>query len=230
MLLDCGDKTKSYDYGERVIVPFLLNERSASLDYLFLSGKESSLTGGVQAVLEDVTVKDILALLGTSDFISTEALRHGSYQEVAGPLEILFPDGVKLSILLSRNEVAAPQHLAYLLEHRGARFLLAGALEELELTELLTLRPLQGMDLIEIKESLQGAAPLSSSRVLLLTGGGFSYPRRLQGSQRPKKIEISSSKAGSPPLVFKSRYCGAITVETDGENLIVGTFLSGGGR
>jgi competence protein ComEC len=231
LLLDCGDKTSSYDYGERVVVPFLLNESSASLDYLFLSGKESGLTGGVQAVLEDVTVKDILALPGTSDFISAELLKNGGYREIRSPQEILFPEGVRLSILLSRNEAAGPQHLAYLLEYRGARFLLAGALEEQELTELLTSRALEEIDLIEIREALQGAVPVSRAKLLLLTGGGFSYPRRSMEAEEAHRIEIPLFEAVPRPLVFESRHCGAITVETDGEKLAVGTFLSGwGGR
>jgi len=231
LLFDCGGKTRTYDYGERVILPFLLEGRFASLDYLFISGHESGLTGGMQAVLEEIKVKDILAVPGASDVISAELLRDGGYREVEGPLEILFPDGLKLSVLLSRNGVLESQHLAYLLEYRGARLLLAGALEEQELIELLTSRPLEGIDLIEIRETLQGAVPLSRAKLLLLTGGGFSYPRRSLEAEATPRIEIPLFEAVPRSLVFKSRHCGASTVETEGENLIVETFLSGcGGR
>lgn len=108
---------------------------------------------------------------------------------------------------------------------------MAGALEEQELIELLTSRPLEGIDLIEIRETLQGAVPLSRAKLLLLTGGGFSYPRRSMEAEETPRIEIPLFEAVPRSLVFKSRHCGAITVETEGENLIVETFLSGcGGR
>jgi competence protein ComEC len=225
LLFDCGDRTKGYDQGERVVVPFLLEEGFSSIDYLLLSGFESRLTGGLESVLEDITVKNLLALPGTSDLIADELLGESNCQEIAEPLEILFSGGVKLTTLPSGGGIKSRKHLAYILEYRGVRFILAGALENGELTEFLTSQAPGAIDLLEINASLQGSVAPSAAKLWVLTGGGFSYPRRSESGREVEGIEIAASEAVRPPLTLDSRRCGAITVSTDGEKLTLQPFL-----
>lgn len=59
ILIDGGDN-KDYDYGENVVVPYLLDRKITKIDFLIVSHFDSDHCGGLFAVLENLKVNKII--------------------------------------------------------------------------------------------------------------------------------------------------------------------------
>lgn len=55
-----GGNNQDYDYGKNVVVPYLLDRKITSLDYLMVSHFDSDHCGGLVAVIENLKVKKII--------------------------------------------------------------------------------------------------------------------------------------------------------------------------
>ena len=55
-----GGNNKDYDYGENVVVPYLLDRKITKIDYLMVSHFDSDHCGGLFAVVENLKVKNII--------------------------------------------------------------------------------------------------------------------------------------------------------------------------
>lgn len=62
ILIDSGEGgiEDDYDYGKNVIVPYLLDRKISSLDYIMISHFDSDHAGGVISVLESLNIKNII--------------------------------------------------------------------------------------------------------------------------------------------------------------------------
>lgn len=55
-----GGNNRDYDYGEKVVVPYLLDRKITKIDFLMVSHFDSDHCGGLFAVLENLKVKNII--------------------------------------------------------------------------------------------------------------------------------------------------------------------------
>ena len=55
-----GGNNKDYDYGENVVVPYLLDRKITTIDFLMVSHFDSDHCGGLFAVVENLKVKNII--------------------------------------------------------------------------------------------------------------------------------------------------------------------------
>jgi competence protein ComEC len=60
ILIDCGTKTDTYDSGERTIVPFLKRSGIEVIDLIILTGDQKDKTGGLEYLLENFPVHQII--------------------------------------------------------------------------------------------------------------------------------------------------------------------------
>ena len=59
ILIDGGDN-KDYDYGEKVILPLLINKRVKKIDYMLISHFDSDHVGGLITILEKYKVRNVI--------------------------------------------------------------------------------------------------------------------------------------------------------------------------
>ena len=55
-----GGNNKDYDYGENVVVPYLLDRKITTIDFLMVSHFDSDHCGGLFSVIENLKVKNII--------------------------------------------------------------------------------------------------------------------------------------------------------------------------
>ena len=55
-----GGNNKDFDYGENVVVPYLLDRKITTIDFLMVSHFDSDHCGGLFAVVENLKVKNII--------------------------------------------------------------------------------------------------------------------------------------------------------------------------
>ena len=62
VLIDAGEGgvENSYDYGKSVVMPYLLDKKISSLDYIMISHFDSDHAGGVIEILENMNVKNLI--------------------------------------------------------------------------------------------------------------------------------------------------------------------------
>ena len=60
ILIDGGDKTDSFDYGEKVVVPYLLDKNITKIDYMIVSHFDSDHVGGLLYVAQNFKIENIL--------------------------------------------------------------------------------------------------------------------------------------------------------------------------
>jgi len=78
LLFDAGPGPESTHAGERIVAPYLLATGARSLDALVISHSDSDHAGGAPAVLQAVTVRQLLASLPASDSLWSDARKRGS--------------------------------------------------------------------------------------------------------------------------------------------------------
>ena len=59
ILIDGGDCTESFDYGERVVAPYLLNKGITNIDYMIISHFDSDHVGGLRYIVQNFKVQNI---------------------------------------------------------------------------------------------------------------------------------------------------------------------------
>ena len=60
ILIDGGDKLDNFDYGERVVVPYLLDKNITKIDYMIVSHFDSDHVGGLLYVAQNLEIDNIL--------------------------------------------------------------------------------------------------------------------------------------------------------------------------
>lgn len=60
IIVDGGDKTENFNYGERVVLPYLLNRKVKVIDYLIVSHFDSDHAGGLIYLAENLKVKNVI--------------------------------------------------------------------------------------------------------------------------------------------------------------------------
>lgn len=75
IIIDGGEgNTKQYDYGENVVLPYLLDKKVKKIDYLIISHTDSDHIGGIFALLKNIKVEKII--------IGTQAEESVQYREL----------------------------------------------------------------------------------------------------------------------------------------------------
>ncbi|MGI6451376.1 MAG: MBL fold metallo-hydrolase [Desulfitobacteriia bacterium] len=76
-MVDAGPRSASFDAGERIVVPYLMQRRIAYLDTVFITHEDSDHLGGMRYLLANIPVGKIaVPEVGETDF-TNEAWREG---------------------------------------------------------------------------------------------------------------------------------------------------------
>lgn len=139
LLIDTGGlsgPTVSFDVGERVVVPYLQHYGVTHLDYLFLTHGHQDHAGGAAAVMENVSVKNVLLPRETPSQAVQNVLRKKGNTRIIPvlPKQQIELDGVMLEVIhasqekeesRNKNEVSAVLRISY----GKSSFLFTGDLE-----------------------------------------------------------------------------------------------------
>lgn len=60
LLIDGGDRTENFDYGEKVVGPYLLDKNIRKIDYMIISHFDSDHVGGLIYIAQNFEIKNIL--------------------------------------------------------------------------------------------------------------------------------------------------------------------------
>ncbi|HHV65125.1 MAG TPA: DNA internalization-related competence protein ComEC/Rec2 [Peptococcaceae bacterium] len=151
IMVDAGPRTASFDAGERVVVPYLMQQRIAYLDMVFITHEDSDHLGGARYLLANIPVGKV-AVPEVGERLTNEAWQEGLPPEIlsdaGGLLRLKAGDIVKYSSGLSL-EVLAPDSviagtggdsnnnsLVLLLKFLGWAVLLTGDMEQEEMQQI----------------------------------------------------------------------------------------------
>lgn len=95
IIIDGGDRTENFDYGERVVLPYLLDRKIKVIDYLIVSHFDSDHVGGLIYLAENLEVKNII--------IGVQYEENENLQKL---LEIINKNKIKLIILGQGDKIA----------------------------------------------------------------------------------------------------------------------------
>ncbi len=146
LLIDSGPQTEKFDSGERIIVPYLLNEGIGKLDALIVTHEHEDHIGGAKAVLENIPVgwvgvPDVGERLYNQEWQENllklgqaHRLRAGDTIELDSNvfLEVLAPS----EILANTRSDANNNSLVLKLNYQGQSVLLTGDMEMEEMEEI----------------------------------------------------------------------------------------------
>ncbi len=232
MVIDAGPSSQYSDAGERVLIPYLRRRRIQTIDYLVLSHPHADHIGGVEALSEAITIKQVFysgdrreapkEMLAAIDRLSPQVV---NYQ--TAPQEI---GGVQLKWL---GPLRAPGNyhdvndgsVVLKLTLGAHSFLFTGDVE-LEAEQELTNKYGSELKATVLKAGHHGSRSSSHSFFLekvqpehmvmqLGKNNVFRFPHR----QALKRMEHSGAK------LWRTDIHGAITIETDGEALSVEPYL-----
>lgn len=144
ILVDSGPKTDSFDAGERIVVPYLLENRISYLDMFFITHEHADHLGGANYILSTIPIGKIAipavgerlnneewqkGLLGDMNFKQEEIIK------IQAGTNITFRSGLSLEVLSPRETLyltssdANNNSLVLLLAYLDKKILLTGDME-----------------------------------------------------------------------------------------------------
>jgi competence protein ComEC len=151
LLIDSGPRSDSFDAGERILVPYLMEKRVGYLDLVFITHEDSDHLGGAKYVLVNIPTGGVV-VPEVGDRLENEAwqeglplefsttqgrlirLKAGDILELSSGLiiEVLAP----VTVLGGTTAEANNNSLVLLLEYLGWRVLLTGDMEQEEMQQI----------------------------------------------------------------------------------------------
>jgi competence protein ComEC len=240
MLVDAGERTVTYDCGERIICPYLRRTGLRRIDVMVLTHADNDHVGGLPAVLEQFPVGLVLDggarhLTATySRFLSLSQRDGVIYQEVRAGDRVQICPRVHVRVLHPTAEFITQRKEAPLglnngsvvlhIQYDNISFLLTGDIEsEAEQSLLMGGRRL---DSTVLKVPHHGSSSSSTGlflravapRMAVISAGRenkFGHPHR----------EVLSRFQDLEVLIYRTDRDGAVQVQTNGRNLIAKAVL-----
>lgn len=149
ILIDGGEgNSNKYDYGEKVVFPYLLDRGIKRIDYMIASHADSDHIGGLIYVLENIKVENILIgiqpknsnqleklmEIANNKNIKIETLEKGNLKKLdrSVELEVIWPDKNNLILENTLNN----NSLVFKLKYNNFSILFTGDIEEIAENEL----------------------------------------------------------------------------------------------
>ena len=143
LLIDTGPKTDNFDAGERIIVPYLMENRIGYLDMLFITHEHADHIGGARYIFANIPTGKI-AIPDVGERLNNQEWQDGILKGL--PSETLvklragdnlhFPSGLSIEVLSPREVLyltpsdANNNSLVLLIQYLDKRFLFTGDLEK----------------------------------------------------------------------------------------------------
>lgn len=110
ILIDGGGNrnSESYDVGEQVLLPYLLDRRIQKLDYIMISHFDADHAQGLEAVIENISVKNII--------VSKQASDSAEYNKI---IELCKKNNVKIIVVKRGGKIIIDQYTYFEILHPG---------------------------------------------------------------------------------------------------------------
>jgi competence protein ComEC len=221
------------DIGEEVVSPYLWSRAIRSIDVVVISHAHYDHIGGMQALLENFSVRELWVGKNPAspeyDRLLETAHSHGTriVRLAAGDIRPL--GGVSFQVLSPRSDYVprsrpSNDDSVVLLANFGERsFLLTGDIERKSELRLAADRLLSHADLLKVPH--HGSKTSSSELLLGQVRPWFALISA--GADNPyghPNADVLARLAESHATVFRTDRDGAITIQTDGHRLLVSTY------
>lgn len=234
ILIDGGEgNSDKYDYGEKIVFPYLLDRGIKRIDYIIASHADSDHIGGLIYVLENMKVENIL--IGIQPEISVQLkrlievannkkikitiLEKGIIKSIDKniELEVLWPDKSDLIIENALNN----NSLVFKLKYNNFSMLFTGDIEEIAEKKLLNLYNLSELNSTIIKIAHHGSKTSSTENFInnvnpkiALIGVGkknsFGHPNS----------EVIDRLEGSDIKIYRTDQMGEISITVNSKGII----------
>ncbi|MGI5901561.1 MAG: DNA internalization-related competence protein ComEC/Rec2 [Desulfitobacteriia bacterium] len=150
LVVDTGFRTEKFDAGERILLPYLMENRVGSLDMVFITHEDSDHLGGARSLLTNLPVQ-VVAIPELTSEVEILAWEEGIPSNIlydpdklkrlkAGD-RINFSSGLNIEVLApvyrgGNSENPNRRSLVLLLSYLGVKILLTGDLEMEEMQEI----------------------------------------------------------------------------------------------
>lgn len=151
IMVDAGPRSASFDAGERIVVPYLMQQRIGYLDMVFITHEDSDHLGGMRYLLANIPVGKI-AVPEVGERLTNEAWQEGLPQAVrssSGGLlglkagdKIEYASGLSLEVLAPVTVISGTNgdsnnnSLVLLLDYLGWQVLLTGDMGQEEMQQI----------------------------------------------------------------------------------------------
>lgn len=194
-----GGNNQDYDYGENVVVPYLLDRKITKIDFLMVSHFDSDHCGGLFAVLENLKVENVIIGKQDSEYENcTEFLKLAKSKNVniivveAGK-EVIIDKYTKFQILwpsaknlISENGINNNSIVAKII-YNDFQMLLTGDIEEIAEKEIIKMyKKTNVLDCDILKVAHHGSKSSSIEEILQMITPKISV------------IEVGENKYGHP--------------------------------
>lgn len=221
MLIDAGPRSRSFDAGERRVLPFLRAQRARRLEALVLTHPDLDHIGGAPAVLRGIPVRSVvepglpvgkesyLEVLGEVERrgIAWRAARAGRSMELDGVrLDFLWPTAESLDGVREANQISAVVRLNI----GDFSLLLTGDVDE-EVERRLVERYGDGLRAQVLKAGHHGSATSTSAALLTVV--------------RPSLVVVSAGRRNryghpAPEVIARLRSAGIQIARTDRDGTV----------
>lgn len=234
ILIDGGEgNSDKYDYGEKVVFPYLLDRGIKRIDYIIASHADSDHIGGLIYVLENMKVENILIGIqpessgqlkrlievANNKKIKITILEKGIIKSIDKniELEVLWPDKSDLIIENALNN----NSLVFKLKYNNFSMLFTGDIEEIAEKKLLNLYNLSELSSTIIKIAHHGSKTSSTENFInnvnpkiALIGVGkknsFGHPNS----------EVIDRLEGSDIKIYRTDQMGEISITVNSKGII----------
>lgn len=151
LLVDTGPRSSSFDAGERVVVPYLMEQRIGSLDMVLITHEDIDHIGGAKYVLYNIPTKELIVPeVGDRLFDSgwVEGIPTGfldnpeKLMKIKAGDTLQFPSGLRIEVLAPVDVIGNSSadsnnnSLVLLLHYFDKKILLTGDMEEEEMQQI----------------------------------------------------------------------------------------------
>ena len=240
MVVDGGNRSEGFDYGARVLLPFLNHRGVERIDVVVASHPHSDHIGGLVTLLEEVEVGHYLDSGQHYDSWTARKLRSLlrekgiGYHRVAAGDTLVGLGGVGALVLHPRERFVTPGgespydlnngSVVLALSYGKVRVLFTGDVEKETDSSLLAWGERLQASVLKVPHhgsSTSSLPPLVQAvkpEIAVVSVGAFNRFRH------PSPVVLRRLEAGGA-RTYRTDRCGAVIVETDGETLKVGTML-----
>lgn len=236
ILIDTGNKTDKFDFGEKVVLPFLQSKQVSKLDLLVLTHPHADHIGGAAYLLDKIKVKSILM----PKYEYNSLLYHNLCRKIEEKnIEVVYADTslifdefsqMKIKLLFPFSGFSTKNINNYSIvlkcEYKDFSFILTGDAEE-EVENWLCEKYSEELDIDVLKVCHHGSNTSSTNRFLELTSPEFGAI----SVGKFNRYGLPSDKAldrlhKHNVRFFRTDEDGAIIFSSDGNDLGIKTILS----